>query len=235
MTSVDIKHWVVIPAAGIGSRMQSDTPKQYLSAAGKPLILHCIERFSAMLIGCRIVVALADNDDYGRSLIHDLGLDIDICVGGAERADSVRNAVEYIRTQDGHNPWVWVHDAARPYISERDILALRRALNREAVGALLAQRSVDTLKRVVGGRAVTTEDRSEIWRALTPQVARAELLAHAYNYAQSNELSVTDEASAIELLALSLAVVEARDPGIKVTYAADIEWVEQQLRQIEKA
>jgi len=229
MTSLDNKHWVVIPAAGVGSRMQSNMPKQYLPVAGKPLIVHCIQQFYAAIPNCRFVVALAEHDTYGHALLAELDLPIDICVGGIERADSVRKAVQRVRELDKHNPWVWVHDAARPLISRHDIDAIRHKLDSETVGVLLGQRSVDTLKRVIDGRAATTENRDEIWRALTPQVARAELLLSAYDHAADRQHAVTDEASAVELLGLSLAVIEAENPGIKVTYASDIAWVEQQL------
>ncbi len=222
-------NWVVLPAAGVGARMGADCPKQYLKIGEYTLIEHTINQLRKLIPDAPIMVSLAKGDLVGRELLSQYGAMVHLCEGGLTRAQSVLNASKAISVIDTSNPWVWVHDAARPLLAQSDIERLQQVLLSESRGAMLAQRSTDTLKQVEDGRAVTTINRDTVWRALTPQVVRAQFLIAAYEHALGKELQLTDEASAIELMGESLAVVEADEPGIKITYPQDIHTLETRL------
>lgn len=221
--------WLVLPAAGSGSRMGHEQPKQYIQVAGKTLIEHTVDRWLLLMPATPIMIALAADDEIGRQLFANYHNDVHLCIGGTTRAQSVFNATNDIVKLSPGNPWIWVHDAARPIVGQRDVQAIQQALLTETRGVILAQRSVDTLKRVVDGRVKQTLDREYVWRALTPQVARAQLLSAAYTQALSCDTPLTDEASALEALGHDMAVVEAREPGIKVTYPSDLAILEAKL------
>ncbi|HRE32523.1 MAG TPA: 2-C-methyl-D-erythritol 4-phosphate cytidylyltransferase, partial [Candidatus Berkiella sp.] len=124
------------------------------------------------------------------------------------------------------NDWVLVHDAARACLDERDLYSLLE-LRDESVGGILATRAADTLKKVdEQNKIIQTINRNEIWLAQTPQMFRVYLLKQALEKAQASSYSVTDEASAIEYLGYTPCVVEAQFPNPKLTYVADLKYVE---------
>lgn len=215
------KFWGIVPAAGVGKRMQADRPKQYLELAGKTVIEQTLMRLLQADVFEAIAVAISREDPYWPELAiarHEKILTAD---GGKERADSVLSALKSIRGKASDNDWVLVHDAARPCITASDIHHLIACLVHDDVGGILALASHDTLKNVQDGRIVGTLDRNHIWRALTPQMFRYGMLKSALEEAEGNS-AITDEASALELKGLRPKIVEGRPDNIKITRPEDL-------------
>ncbi len=166
--------WAVIPAAGVGARMAADRPKQYLQLGGRTILEHSLGCFLDHPGLKGLVLSLAPDDPYWPTLT--CASDSRICRvdGGAERADSVLNALLHLHALGAADEdWVLVHDAARPNLSRDDLDNLLAALADDPVGGLLAVPARDTLKRVdKQGRVQETVDRALIWQAYTPQMFR---------------------------------------------------------------
>lgn len=224
----------VVPAAGIGSRMQSEIPKQYLLLNDKPVIEHTLSRLLAHQKIDRIVVALHANDSYFDKLTVSSHPKIQRLQGGDSRSDSVMNALQTLPS----DTWALVHDAARPCVSQQDICALISAVNTsQADGAILATPVRDTMKRSDGdgNRITATVDREQLWHALTPQLFCASTLLHAYQQAQEQQFVVTDEASAMEFIGKHVQLVAGNPQNIKVTHPQDLALASFYLQQQEQA
>ncbi|MDY6322640.1 MAG: 2-C-methyl-D-erythritol 4-phosphate cytidylyltransferase [Succinivibrio sp.] len=204
----------VIPAAGIGRRMGSDIPKQYLKIGGATMLERTVSVFVRNPRIRRVIVALAPGDPYFAKLPLASDPRISVCEGGAERADTVLRALALAQ-----GPYALVHDAARPLLCDEDLNALLDAGLSCDDGALLAVPMADTVKRGEGGRCQGTVPRAGLWRALTPQMAPLKTLIEALKAAGS---AVTDESSALERLGLHPLLVECRHPNFKVTAPADL-------------
>src|SRR5258705_12986725 len=166
-----MRYWLVMPAAGSGSRFGTDGPKQYAPLQGRTVIEWALAPFLADPRCAHIVVALA-RDDAGwaqvAARLHAAGASTLTAVGGgAQRSQSVRLALAALDGRAGPDDWVLVHDAARPCLDAHDLERLLGRLGTHPVGGLLAIPVADTLKRAQGGETV---DRSGLWRALTPPV-----------------------------------------------------------------
>jgi 2-C-methyl-D-erythritol 4-phosphate cytidylyltransferase len=216
-----IKFWAVVPAAGVGKRMNADRPKQYLELAGKTVIEHTLLRLIKADVFTGVAVAISEEDPYWPELEVSTHEKIIVAAGGKERADSVLSALKSIRAMASDDDWVLVHDAARPCITGSDIHFLIDSLVNDEVGGILALSSHDTLKNIQGDQIIGTLDRSHIWRALTPQMFRYGLLKNALTAAEGNP-AITDEASALELLGLQPKIVEGRPDNIKITRPEDL-------------
>ena len=221
--------WIVIPAAGVGSRMRADRPKQYLSLAGQSVIEHTLSCFldHPGLLG--LVVSLAADDPYWSNLDCAKDPRIQRADGGAERADSVLAGLHRLSELGARDDdWVLVHDAARPNLSRQDLDKLLAELGDDPVGGLLAVPARDTLKRAgTDGRVVETIDRSVIWQAFTPQMFRLGALRDALANALEAGAAVTDEASALEWAGFSPRLVEGRSDNLKITRPEDLQWLQQ--------
>jgi 2-C-methyl-D-erythritol 4-phosphate cytidylyltransferase len=216
-----IKFWAVVPAAGVGKRMNADRPKQYLELAGKTVIEHTLSRLLQANVFSAVAVAISAEDPYWPEL--DIAKQ-DLIVtapGGKERADSVLSGLKVIRDKANDNDWVLVHDAARPCLTIGDIHLLIDTLVNDEVGGILALSSHDTLKRVQADRILETLNRNAIWRALTPQMFRYGLLRTALEDT-AGDPRVTDEASALELMGYTPKIVEGRPDNIKITQPEDL-------------
>ena len=226
------RHFVIIPAAGGGSRFGPATPKQYALLAGRPVLARTLERLGAAVGAECTLVALAVDDAHYASLIGDVpGVETLPC-GGATRAATVGNALAALARRCRDDDWILVHDAARPCVPASALRRLFVALADDPVGGLLAIPVADTLKRAQSApfgdpspRVVATEDRSGLWQAQTPQMFRYRVLATAL--ALPGAQDATDEACAVEALAATGACAMPRlVPGsarnIKITYAADL-------------
>ena len=227
MISHAVRIWAVIPAAGRGTRFGGGVPKQYLEAAGKPLIEHSLD---ALLSHGRIegaVVALAADDARwpGWTSLH--GKPVLRCIGGGERADSVLAALHALPINLAGDALVLVHDAARPNLRAADVDRLIDAALTCEDGALLAAPVRDTLKRAGhDSRIAATERRDGLWRALTPQAFRREPLTAALERARAEGVVATDEAMAMERTGARPMLIEGREDNIKVTTPADLMLVE---------
>ena len=211
--------FALVPAAGSGSRMGHDLPKQYLRLAGQPLIFHALNTLCASPEISTVFVVLAPGDTlfhtYDWSRFGDK-LQPLFC-GGATRAESVANGL--LASELEPDDWVLVHDAARPCLTQAHLAKLIAELRDDEVGGILAVPVADTLKRAdADGRVLLTENREQLWQAQTPQMFRAGLLVHALRQCSH----VTDEASAIEALGLRPKLVLSESSNFKVTYPQDL-------------
>ena len=215
--------WALLPAAGSGRRFGGEVPKQYLRAAGKPLIEHALEALLSHPCIDGVVVALAVDDVRWPGWTSRHGKPVLTCIGGGERADSVLAALRALPDTVADDDLLLVHDAARPNLRAGDIDNLVDAANACADGAILAAPVRDTLKRADGEtRIAATEPRDGLWRALTPQAFRRGLLRRALEGAKAAGIAVTDEAMAVERLGLRPLLVEGREDNLKVTTPADL-------------
>lgn len=215
--------WALVPAAGSGRRFGGEVPKQYLQAAGRPLIEHALDALLSHPAVDGVVVALAAGDARWPGWTQRHGKPVVACAGGGERADSVLAALHALPADVADDELLLVHDAARPNLRAADITALIETARACGDGAILAAPVRDTLKRTDGaGRIADTEPRDGLWRALTPQAFRRDLLLRALRHARAQGLVVTDEAMAVERLGLHPALVEGREDNLKVTTPADL-------------
>jgi 2-C-methyl-D-erythritol 4-phosphate cytidylyltransferase len=213
--------WAVVPAAGVGKRMQADRPKQYLPLVGSTVIEHTLSRLLQSGAFQAVAVAISIEDPYWPELPVSQHPDVITAPGGKERADSVLSALKTLQGRANENDWVLVHDAARPCLTTADIRQLITVLHDDAVGGILALSSHDTLKQVNGDSIIATIDRKQIWRALTPQMFRYGMLRDALQQAEGNP-AITDEASALEMQGLQPKIVEGRPDNIKITRPEDL-------------
>ncbi|NBV75364.1 MAG: 2-C-methyl-D-erythritol 4-phosphate cytidylyltransferase [Methylococcaceae bacterium] len=214
--------WAVVPAAGVGKRMQADRPKQYLPLLGQTVIEHTLQRLLGSGAFQAVSVAISVEDPYWPELPISQNPAVITAPGGKERADSVLSALKALEGKAHEDDWVLVHDAARPCITSGDIQRLIASLAQHPVGGILALSSHDTLKQVEGDQIVATINRQQIWRALTPQMFRYGMLRQALQNTEGNP-AVTDEASALELLGFRPSIVEGRPDNIKITRPEDLE------------
>ncbi len=216
--------WLIIPAAGIGSRMQAQCPKQYLTVADKTILEHTLACFIDHPNLRGIVLPLAEHDHWWSELSlaqHPL---IQTVMGGVERADSVLNGLRALELSGAQaSDWVLVHDAARPLLQPSDLERLLIELADGPVGGLLAVPARDTLKQVdAAGKVIQTIDRSLVWHALTPQMFRFGLLQQALADALQAGVAVTDESSAMEWAGYAPRVIEGQANNIKITRPEDL-------------
>ncbi len=223
--------WVVIPAAGLGQRMNSETPKQYLRIHNKTILEHTLQCFSDHSTIEGIVVVLNENDTYFDTLnLTAIPKPIHTTIGGENRSTSVLQGLQFLSNdlEISDNSWVMVHDAARPCLPKKDIDNLLSIRNEKSIGGILASPVRDTMKRASQDETnrscvLTTESRDNLWHALTPQLFRVGLLKDALIYCNDKHLDVTDECSAVEFKGLKPEIVEGNPNNIKITYVDDIE------------
>jgi 2-C-methyl-D-erythritol 4-phosphate cytidylyltransferase len=210
--------WGVIPAAGLGSRMAIDRPKQYLEIAGRTLLEHSLRCLLADGRVQGVAVALRADDDTGPRLPCLLDQRVILVEGGAERQDSVLAGLRALAPRAHPGDWVLVHDAARPCLRREDLGRLIDAVLESGRGAILAQAVSDTVKRSDDGASIAaTVDRRRLWLAQTPQMFRLGELSRAL----AAEGAVTDEASAMEAAGHPVGLVAGHRGNLKVTTADD--------------
>jgi len=232
MTVVEQKFWVIIPAAGIGARMNADCPKQYLKINGKTVLEHTLECFIRHPRISGVVVAIAEYDQYWPSLAFKTDRPVITVKGGAERCHSVLNAMQGLEELAGDDDWVLVHDAARPCLSKDDLDKLLITMATHPVGGLLGAPVHDTIKKTDSVNVVeATVDREYLWRALTPQMFRYGMLRKALSKALDDNYLVTDDASAIEHAGYAPLMLEGCADNIKITRPEDLVLAEFYLSQ----
>ena len=216
---------VIIPAAGVGNRMATAIPKQYLPLCGKPTISHSIQTFFSCPRVTSIHLALSPEDYFWRNLTLDTNSRLHLhYTGGDSRSETVKNTLEAIRSQVDDEDWILVHDAARPGLTISLLDDLLNKLQDDPVGGLLALPLADTLKQSnVDARVVNTMPREALWQAQTPQMFRYTLLKAAL---ESFDGLPTDEAQAVEALGLQPKLVVGSLRNMKITYPQDVEWME---------
>lgn len=222
--------YAVIPAAGLGSRMNTDIPKQYLKINGISILDHTIERMLQIASLEKMVIVLDQLTYEQDSTMFAKTRRVDTCVGGASRAESVRNGLLHLASDAAPGSGVMVHDAARPCVRVAEINRLISEVGDDLNGGLLAMPVVDTIKRADNDmRTTETIDRSTLWRAATPQLFPFAALFDALNKALEEGVEITDEASAMQYAGYSPKLVECSTDNIKVTTPTDLVLAEQYL------
>ena len=223
-------HVAIVLAAGKGSRMNSDIPKQYLLLKGKPLVCHCLDTLEASPCIDQVVLVVGRGEvDYVRSQIieaYSYQKVSAVLEGGAERYHSVSHALEYLDGRIPEASYVYIHDGARPYLEEALLERLYRTVRKE--GACIAAVPVkDTIKQVdKNGRIKKTPERSSLWMAQTPQVFPYVLIWEAYRrmLAEGKTEGITDDAQVVERMgASSVKIVEGSYRNQKITTPEDID------------
>ena len=221
---------VILPAAGLGTRMTKSQPekvssmrKQFLVLDGSPILLHTIRKFSRSELVSEIVVALRGDDiAWVQDLLDKEHLEkpVRLVVGGDSRQSSVENA---LATLDADTDLVAVHDAVRPFV---DLAQIEQVIREAAEfgAAILGIVPVDTVKQVHRYVIRETIPRDKLVLAQTPQVFRFSLLKEAYLRAADDHFAGTDESSLVERLErVEVRVVAGSDRNIKITKPGDLD------------
>ncbi|MEX0601965.1 MAG: 2-C-methyl-D-erythritol 4-phosphate cytidylyltransferase [Bacteroidota bacterium] len=214
----------VVPAAGTGTRIGGKVPKQFLLLAGKPVLVHTLERFERCADVDQVCLAVppsavAETESMvSRYRLHKVRT---IVAGGAKRQDSVANALRGLTF--GEKDIILVHDAVRPFIEPKSISEVIRAA-REYNAAVVAVQPKDTVRRANGsGFFDTTIDRSALWLIQTPQAFTAPVLLKAFERAAKDRFTSTDEAGLVERLNVNIRIVHGSYDNIKITTPEDLE------------
>lgn len=206
-------------------------PKQYLLLNGKPIIEYALSCLASHPLIKGIVVAIAADDTHW----HDLSLGsaklLNVVPAGKQRCHSVINGLCELERHAHPGDWVLVHDAVRPCLRTADIDKLIKELATHPVGGLLATPACDTMKRAnSSNEVIETVDRNGLWHALTPQMFRLSMLKQALLEALEKGVTMTDEASAMEMMGLRPCLVAGSSDNIKITTAQDLVMAELLLR-----
>ena len=212
----------IIAAAGAGSRMAGERPKQFLQLAGVPIIFHTLKPFEQCDSIQEIIVVLpaAESADF-LALVQKYGVKklSRVVPGGTTRAESVWRGLLAIRGATAEI--VAVHDGVRPFVTTEEIDRTVSAARSHGAAILVAP-AIDTIKEVNGGEVVKTLERRQLCHALTPQCFRYELLRRAYERADVQDPAITDDSSLVEQLGEPVTIVEGSSRNIKITTQRDL-------------
>jgi 2-C-methyl-D-erythritol 4-phosphate cytidylyltransferase len=215
-------HWAIVPAAGIGARMGAAMPKQYLPLAGRPVLLHTLDRLLASPLVGGVVLALRADDPYWPALDYAPDKPLYVVTGGESRAASVLAALEHLAERAATDTPVLVHDVVRPLLHPTDIARLCDE-PLDADGCLLATPLTDTVKRAdAAGRIAETVPRENLWAVQTPQRFRLDVLRAALSSALGAGVEPTDEAQALEHAGYRPRLVPGRRDNLKITVPQDL-------------
>ena len=221
----------IIAAAGTGSRMASERPKQFLQLAGTPIIFHTLKPFELCDSIHEVIVVLPSEESAeflaqaGKRGLRKLAR---VVPGGATRADSVKRGLQAIRATTAEI--VAVHDGVRPFVTVEEIDNTIEAARRDGA-AILATPATDTIKLVEGDRVVETLARRNLRQALTPQCFRYDLLRRAYEQVDVADPSLTDESVLVERLGHRVTIVDGSARNIKITTPRDLLLAEALLQE----
>ncbi len=226
MAAGQTRYWAVVPAAGVGKRMQSATltvPKQYLKIRGNSILEYTLKRLDRLDVLEGIMLVLNSDDTWYPKLDISLGSKLETTTGGAERAISVYRGLEALWGRAHDDDWVLVHDVVRPCVSVDDLNKLVSSLADDPVGGLLAIPVSETLKKVsADGIVECTVHRDDYRLAGTPQMFRFGLLRQALADALEHKALVTDEAQAMERAGHRVKLVQGGADNIKITHPEDL-------------
>jgi 2-C-methyl-D-erythritol 4-phosphate cytidylyltransferase len=221
----------IVVAAGKGTRLGGDRPKQFLELAGVPIIVHALRQFERCREISEVVTVLPAEETAGfESAVNRFNLQKvkRVIAGGATRAQSVRRGLESIADAN----IIAIHDGVRPFVTPDEIDRVVQAAEQNEAAILTAPVS-DTIKRIEANRIVETLPRAELRRALTPQCFRFALIKRAYQDLDALEAEghdVTDDSLLIERLGIEVVSVEGNARNIKLTTEEDLKWAEIMLK-----
>lgn len=221
---------VILPAAGKSRRFVAERKKIFARLGDQMVWWHSVHRLRRRAEVGRILIAIDPDDqeiwdqECGESLTD---LAVELVQGGAERVDSVRNALRWLATSStteadaSAERWIAVHDAARPLVTDRDLDAVFAAASQSSAAILACPiRGTVKLRSFLGAQIQSTVDRSRLWEALTPQVFESQLLRTAYD--RWNGFPVTDDAQLVERMGHPVTLVEGSPTNLKITVADDL-------------
>jgi 2-C-methyl-D-erythritol 4-phosphate cytidylyltransferase len=220
----------IIAAAGQGTRMAGNRPKQFLELAGVPIIIHTLKAFEHCEAIQEIIVVLSAEEIPGFLSLADkhgtakLG---GVVPGGSSRAESVLNGL--LVAGEKSPEIVAVHDGVRPFVTPDEISRTVAAAQVDGA-AIMVSPPVDTMKEVRDGAVIRTISRNELRNALTPQCFRYKLLRRAYEAVDVSDPDLTDESTLVERLGVRIAIVEGSARNIKITRPEDIAIAEAVLK-----
>ncbi len=227
--STSMQYWAIIPATGVGNRMQADRPKQYLTLQGKTILEYTLDKLLGHPAVSGAVLILHSQDAYWTDLNYRHDKTLLIANGGEQRHHSVYNGLQVLQQHLQQDCYVLIHDAVRPFVRHQDLDILMKSVQAGDDGALLAAPVADTLKLVDESKMVSkTISRQGLWRAFTPQAFRLELIMQALQQVISSNQVITDDASAMELAGFHPQIVEADSMNLKITHPNDLviaEWL----------
>lgn len=223
------RYFGLVPAGGTGRRFGAKTPKQYAILGGQTVLEHSVQALLADSRVEKVFVVVAQGDSTAESLFEG-NLQVKcLPVAGAERANTVLNALNHLlqNFMVGETDWVLVHDAARPGLGQHALKTLIDQASEHVAGGLLAVPVADTLKNVVVAEegeviAQRTVPRDQLWAAQTPQMFRAQALSMAISECLYKGLALTDDASAIETMGIGPLIVPGHLENMKITQADDL-------------
>ena len=220
----------IIPAAGSGERFGEE--KQFKLFSGRPLIFHTLKLFLQSDYIDEIIVAVpsANVDSTHRDVLSmSAGKPVKVVAGGTRRQDSVKNGID---VSDSDSTLVCVHDAARPFVTE-DLIQRSISACEFADGAVVGIPSKDTVKFSENGFVKETLDREKIWLAQTPQCFHKNKLLQALYYAETENLTGTDESALMEAMGFSIKLVEGDSNNFKITTKDD--WIRAEIVAVRQA
>ncbi|MDR3195612.1 MAG: 2-C-methyl-D-erythritol 4-phosphate cytidylyltransferase [Endomicrobium sp.] len=222
-----MKNAVIIAAAGSGKRFGHKTPKQFLKLSGKPMLTWSVETFASIKSFKQIIVVVPEYMiESLRKRKNNLLNKVEFAPGGKERFDSIKNGLELIKDDVD---FVAVHDAARPLISKRDILAVLKEAEKTKA-SIAVEKTKDTIKLVSAKEQILkTLDRKVLRNAQTPQIFETKLLKKAYSKRITGE--TTDDSQLAERLKIKVSAVETKFPNFKVTAKQDFVLAEKLLKR----
>lgn len=231
MNNQSIKVSAVIAAAGSGSRMSSEMPKQYIRLCGVPIIIRTLSVFEKSPVIDEIIIAARRDDmEYIASLVRDFGITkaAAIIPGGSTRQESVHLALKA-----AHGETILIHDAVRPFVTNEQISSVVQCAQ-DFGAAALGVPVVDTLKRVSDNTISETVDRSSLVSIQTPQGFKTSLILSAHEHAEELGLSVTDDCALCEEVGISVKYVHGSRMNMKITTPEDLILAEGILNTAEK-
>ena len=220
----------IIPAAGSGERFGEE--KQFKLLSGRPLFFHTLKLFLQSDYIDEIIVAVpsANVDSTHRDVLSmSAGKPVKVVAGGTRRQDSVKNGID---VSDSHSTLVCIHDAARPFVTE-DLIQRSISACEFADGAVVGIPSKDTVKFSENGLVKETLDREKIWLAQTPQCFHKNKLLQALYYAETENLTGTDESALMEAMGFSIKLVEGDSNNFKITTKDD--WIRAEIVTVRQA
>lgn len=224
----------IIAAAGQGTRMAGQRPKQFLELAGVPIVLHTLRAFEQCDAIQEVVVVMAPEETGGflsRAEKYGLQKIRAVVPGGATRAASVLQGLNVV--DEANAEVVAVHDGVRPFVTPDEIARTVRAAKLEGA-AILVSAPVDTVKEVRDGAVLRTLKRTDLRNALTPQCFSYKLLRRAYEGVDVSDAELTDESSLVERLGVRIIAVEGNSRNIKITRPEDLLIGEALLKQLNR-
>ncbi|MCK4311697.1 MAG: 2-C-methyl-D-erythritol 4-phosphate cytidylyltransferase [Candidatus Cloacimonetes bacterium] len=222
MNKKKIKTIAIITAGGSGNRLKSDTKKQFIEIAGRPLIFWTLDKFTNHLEIDEIIVTLPEDEikTYSELIENEYPQDVITTLpGGEERQDSVFNALLLCSS---NTKYILIHDGVRPFISSEDITRLLESVE-EHKAVIPISKIKNTIKEIQNNKIIKTISKENLVNALTPQVFEFDLIKSCHQKAKSEKLYFTDDAAILEHFGYPVYTVECDSFNIKITDIHDLQ------------